>query len=77
MTVPELCAVSYVLMLEQLERFYLAAVQAAMFARAFGRGVEVPDWVEIRAHFDEALAREPKRVDRKQLVMLQALGLRD
>jgi len=75
--VAELCAVSYVLMVEQLERFYLAAAQAAMLARALGRGVEVPDWFEVRANFDEALARPPKRVDRKQLHMLQALGLRD
>ena len=72
---PELCAVSYVLMVEQLERFYLAAVQAAMLGRALGRGVPVPDWFEIRASFDEALARPPQRVDRKHQVMLQALGL--
>lgn len=66
---------SYVLMVEQLERFYLAAVQAAMLGRALGRGVPVPDWFEIRTNLDTALARPPQRVDTKQQVMLQALGL--
>jgi len=68
--------VSYVLLLDMLERMSLAMVQAAVLARALGSSVEVPDWFELRADFDETLAEAPKRVDPKRNAMLVAIGLR-
>jgi len=63
-------------MLGQLERFALAAIQAAATARALGSPAPVPDWAEIRADFDTALAAEPQRVDQAEQAMLVAIGLR-
>jgi hypothetical protein len=74
--VRQICAVSYVLMLDMLERQAVAIIQAAAMARALGAQVDVPSWFELREQFDDALAAEPKRVNTKDLVMLQAIGLR-
>lgn len=55
-------------------------VQAAAMARVLGGQVEVPGWDELRADLDEILAAPPKRLteqERKQLVMMQAIGLRE
>jgi hypothetical protein len=68
--------VAYVLMLDQLERLALAFLQAAAIARALGGTAELPNWFEFRDDFDATLAAEPKRVDTKQLAVLQAIGLR-
>lgn len=71
-----MCAISYVLQLDSLERFAVALTQAALMARMLGSQVEVPQWSEIRQRFDAALAAEPKTIDAAQRDMLEAIGLR-
>lgn len=73
-----MCAVAYVLLLEDLQRRIATETQAALFARAMGENVEVPDPVEIRRRFDDLLAAEPeqaKPADRGT-VLAEAFGLR-
>lgn len=71
-----MCAAAYVLLLEQLRRRVEVETQAALYARAAGRDVEVPDPVAIRHRFDELLAAEPVRVtSTRQGVLLEAFGL--
>ena len=67
---------SYVLLLDLLERHTLAAVQSAMLARMLGSTVEIPDWFELREQFDETLAAQPVQTDPKKHAMLVAIGLR-
>lgn len=67
---------SYVLILDQLERLMTPLIQAAAMARMLGSSADVPDWFEIRADFDRTLAAPPKRIDTKDEAMLVAIGLR-
>jgi hypothetical protein len=67
---------AYLHLVDQLEAMVMASVQAALFARYLGRDVEVPDVLQARRRFDEALAAEPVKVNREEAVMLEAIGLR-
>ena len=72
----QICAVSYVLLVDELERIVLALMQAAALARMLGSSVDMPDWSAVRADFDRALADPPKVVDGRDAAMLTAVGLR-
>jgi len=67
---------SYLHLVGRLDQVVLASMQAALFAQYLGRQVDVPDLLEARRRFDQALAAEPVRVDREASVMLEAVGLR-
>jgi hypothetical protein len=78
LTIAEICAVSYVLILDELERLAMAFIQAQLFARALAGSGEVPSWTDIRAAFDAALMAPPEKVaDVKDHAMLTAIGLRE
>jgi len=71
------CAVAYVLWLEELHRHLATQTQAALFARAMGNDVEIPDPVDARARFDAMLAEEPVRAhSTRRDVLAEAFGLR-
>lgn len=53
------CALAYVLWLEEVDRQTAVHTQAALFALAMGGDAEIPDPNRIRARFDELLAAEP------------------
>jgi hypothetical protein len=76
LSVADLCALAYVVMLETLERMAMVVIGSKMTARLSGVDVEVPNWYQIRVDFDQALAVEPERVDVGKLAMLEAIGLR-
>lgn len=68
-----MCDLAYVLLLEQWERQFLAAYQAAVAG-----GAEPPKWHEVQARLDAALVAEPKvlaAVDGDQMELRQALGV--
>lgn len=71
-----MCAVAYVLMVEELRFVAVAHIQAAAMARTLTGAGEVPDWFELRDRFDAALAEPPQRVDAKREALLVAIGLR-
>lgn len=76
-----MCALAYVLLLEDLYRRIATETQAALFARAMGENVEIPDPVAIRARFDALLAEEPQQArigqpaDRSA-VLAEAFGMK-
>jgi len=72
------CALAYVLLLEDLNRRIATETQAALFARAMGGDVPVPDPVELRRRFDELLAEEPQQAKpmSRGSVLAEAFGLR-
>ena len=74
--VAEICAVSYVILWEALERQTLVMIHAALIARMFSSDVDVPDLAGARASFDAALVAPVERVDTPHAVMRRALGLR-
>jgi hypothetical protein len=53
------CALAYVMWLEEVDRQTAIHTQAALFARAMGADAEIPDPHAIRARFDELLAAAP------------------
>jgi hypothetical protein len=70
------CAVAYVLWLEEVNRQTDIQTQAALFARAMGGEVEIPDRMQIRARFDQLLAEEPAgRPTSRRAVLLEAFGV--
>jgi hypothetical protein len=72
----EVCAVAYVLMLEELYRQIAVHTQAALFARAMGNDVDVPDPYAARARFDELLRADPDTTpSSRRGVLLEAFGL--
>lgn len=72
-----MCAVAYVLWLEELNQRVTTQTQAALFARAMGTDVEVPDPVQVRERFDAMLAEEPVQVHAtRRDVLAEAFGLR-
>lgn len=74
-----MCAVMYVLLLDDLNRRIATETQAALFARAMGEDVAVPDPVAIRRRFDELLCAEPAEVAEAPTtragVLAEAFGL--
>lgn len=68
------------MLVDRLERWVLATAHAALTARALGAQVDVPDWAEAKARFDELLAADPVRAtsewDSDRSVLLAAVGLR-
>lgn len=64
------------LVLDELERRVATATLAASLQQAMGAEVEIPEWGEVRAEFDERLVAEPVREDPRRLVLLRGLGLR-
>lgn len=76
MTVAEICAVSYVILWEALERQTLVAMHAALISRMLGGTGEVPNVADVRAAFDASLMEEPARVSSSDTVIMRALGLR-
>lgn len=76
MTLHDLCAVVYVLRLEELQSQVSTQILAATLARSMGSEVEVPDWYEARAEFDAMLVARPARTNPDDLVLDRALGLR-
>jgi hypothetical protein len=75
LTIPELCAVAYVLLLERLERQVSALTSGAVVARAIGSDVDIPMIDDVRAEFDAWLCSEPELVDPDMATMRYALGL--
>lgn len=73
-----MCAVAYVLLLEDLNRRIAVETQAALFARAMGENAEIPDPVAIRARFDAMLAEEPvqARPADRGTVLAEAFGMK-
>lgn len=63
------------LILDSLERQVGIYTQAAALQRAMGADVEVPDWSEKRAEFDEWLMSQPPQYAPEELAIRQALGL--
>ena len=75
---PEVCALVYMLLVERLDAYQVAAFTAACVAAAMGGGeVEAPDPDEMRAQFDEALCAEPRQVDPRAAAVRRVLGLRE
>lgn len=72
----EVCAVSYVILWEALERHTLVIIHAALISRMFGGDAEAPDIGDVRAQFDAMLAAEPKRETPENMVIMRAIGLR-
>lgn len=72
----EVCAVSYVILWESLERHTLVILHAALVSRMLGGQAEVPDMGTVRADFDAALAQAPKTISPTNAVIMRAIGLR-
>lgn len=72
-----MCAVAYVLWLEELHRNIDVQIQAALFARAMGNDVDIPDPHAIRTRFDEMLRAVPAGVgpQSRRAVLLEAFGV--
>lgn len=72
-----MCALAYVLWLEEVDRQTAAYTQAALFARAMGGEADIPDPHVIRARFDELLAAEPAGVGERSRsdTLREAFGL--
>lgn len=72
-----MCALAYVLWLEELDRQIAVQTQATLFARAMGADAEVPDPRRARARFDELLAAEPSGVGERtrRQTLLEAFGV--
>lgn len=54
----QVCDLTYVLLLDQLERWSLVEQQAAVVAMAMGAQLDLPTWAETRAAFDKHLDAE-------------------
>lgn len=70
---------AYVLLVAELDRRIDVETQAALFARAMGADVPIPDSDEIRRRFDEMLRAVPNELgdvpsDRTELLR-EAYGL--
>lgn len=78
MSLRRLCAVSYVLQVDDLRRRVETAQLMAGFHRAMGNDVPVPDLDDVRAEWEAALCAEPEetRADPKVLTLKRALGIR-
>lgn len=66
------------LWLDELYRHIAVQTQAAMFARAMGNDVDIPDPHAARARFDELLRAEPAGVgvpQSRRAVLLEAFGV--
>ena len=71
-----MCAVAYVLWLDELYRHIAVQTQAALFARAMGNDVEVPDPYAMRTRFDELLRADPEETpSSRRGVLLEAFGV--
>lgn len=70
-----MCAVSYVLLVDEVERRALTMLTVAAIAASAGNRVEFVDPVQARADFDAALTAGPVEVDADQLALIRALGL--
>lgn len=70
-----LCALSYTLQVEELDRITAANYQAAVMAQAQGAKVEVPNIAAVRRQFDEWLMEDPGDVDQTELIKMRALGV--
>jgi hypothetical protein len=69
--------VSYVLLVDELERRSLVALIVGAIAKSVGANVELANPVDERAAFDAALAAEPRQQNADELLLLQELGLRE
>lgn len=70
------CDVAYALLLEQVEKRTLAERQVvATLLGAGAKNLTMPDVDEAITSFDEALNEAPKATKRRNLVLLDALGV--
>jgi hypothetical protein len=70
-----LCALSYVIQVEQVDAQANAQLIASAVARALGHEVEIVDPGQVRRDFDTALRADPEAEDDAAL-LLEGLGLR-
>lgn len=77
MTLPEVCALAYTLLVEKLDQYAVALFTVAGLANVMGGQAEAPDPDAIRADFDDALAAEPDQADPKTAALRRVLGLRE
>jgi hypothetical protein len=70
------CDLAYVVLLEQVDRQCQADMNtAAVLIAAGAKGVDMPNLVDARTWFDQALVAEPPRMDRRTSILRRALGL--
>lgn len=68
----------YTILVDEVKARTLADRQVAALYNVFGEGTtELPDPYEMREQFDRWLYEEEPEVDERQLILLQALGLRE
>lgn len=70
-----MCALSYTLQLDEIERETLALVGPITAARIQGADVEIPTLAGAREHFNAWLLSDEGGDDSDNAVMLRALGL--
>lgn len=71
-----MCDIVHALWAERIEADVRAAQQAALMAQVMGGKPEWPSLDDRLAEFEEQLAAEPVLVDRADLELRDALGLR-
>lgn len=76
--------VAYALMRDEVERWGLAYINAAMVGVVMGREINVPTLGHLRRRFDEILSADPRSTEDEEeetqdpvrAAMLRAMGLR-
>lgn len=76
LTLADGCDVVYAVLVARLEADFHAVQQAALMSAVFGGKPEFPSLDDQIVEFDQQLAQEPERVDRVDLELRDALGLR-